>query len=245
MRVYSCAVQNDPDFSPENVRGLFDRMSGSYERMNYITSFGFSLRWRKQFVQVLPSSDQPLQVLDLLTGMGETWHVVKKHYPHCGFSALDFSEGMLKPARRKNEKEFGNAVNILQQDLLNNTLPGGHYDVVLSAFGMKTFNAEQLQVVAAEVKRILKPGGKFSFVEVSAPRNRVLHALYKVYLKRVIPLCGRLFLGNPAEYRMLWRYTEKFMNSSQAVEIFRNAGLDVQPVSYFYGCATGLTGTKQ
>ncbi len=234
----------DPDFQPENVRELFNRMSGTYERMNYITSFGFSLRWRRQFVEALPSSNEPIKVIDLMTGMGETWHQVRRHYPSCDFSALDFSEGMLKSAHHKNSTEFANSIHILQKDILKSDLPSDHYDVVLSAFGMKTFDAAQLKVLAQEIKRILKPGGHFSLIEVSAPRNIVLYAMYKLYLKYVIPVCGWIFLGSPAEYKMLWRYTEKFKNSVEAETIFRSAGLNVKSLNYFFGCATGIMGSK-
>lgn len=40
-------------YDPQFVKNLFNTMSGSYERMNYITSFGFSIRWRKQFLRSL------------------------------------------------------------------------------------------------------------------------------------------------------------------------------------------------
>jgi ubiquinone/menaquinone biosynthesis methyltransferase len=243
--LYSRILISDPDFQPENVKELFNRMSGSYERMNYITSFGFSLRWRKQFVQILPATNEKIRVIDLMTGMGETWHPVKAHYPMCEFSALDFSEGMLKSARQKNKKEFDDGIHILQKDILASDLPSDHYDIVLSAFGMKTFNAEQLSVLANEIKRILKPGGKFSLIEVSAPRNPVMRTLYKLHLKYIVPACGWLFLGNPSEYKMLWKYTEKFKNSKDAEVIFRNAGLIVEPVTYFFGCATGIRGARR
>lgn len=38
-------------YNPDFVRELFDSMSKSYERMNYITSFGFSERWRRSCVR--------------------------------------------------------------------------------------------------------------------------------------------------------------------------------------------------
>lgn len=37
-------------YEPEYVKGLFSEMSKTYERMNILTSFGFSTRWRKQCV---------------------------------------------------------------------------------------------------------------------------------------------------------------------------------------------------
>ena len=37
-------------YSFEFLKALFDEMSGSYDRVNYVTSFGFSWRFRRQFV---------------------------------------------------------------------------------------------------------------------------------------------------------------------------------------------------
>lgn len=151
---------------------------------------------------------------------------------------------MLSHAKAKNTKEFNNSVTILHQGLLKNTLSSDHYDVVLSAFGLKTFNNDQIRILVKEIKRILRPGGQFSLIEVSAPRNPVLKALNKLHLKHLVPICGKLLLGNPAEYRMLWKYTERFQNASAALHIFREKGLDCEMISYFGGCATGIVGRK-
>lgn len=220
-------------------------MSGSYERVNYITSFGFSLRWRQQFLKHLPASNEPVKIIDLMTGMGETWGAVKSKYPNSEFSALDFSEGMLRQAGVKNTRSFGNNVQLLNQNVLENELPSDHYDIVISAFGLKTFNSEQMQQLAKETKRILKPGGYFSFIEVSRPSSPVLHSLYKLHLKHVVPVCGKILLGNPVEYRQLWKYTDAYKNSDTVAVIFRETGLEVSSHDYFYGCATGISGRKK
>jgi ubiquinone/menaquinone biosynthesis methyltransferase len=232
------------EYDPEFIRDLFNRMSGSYERVNYITSFGFSLRWRKQFLKAIAPTPEPIRILDLMTGMGETWNPIRSRFPNAELSTLDYSEGMLVHANDKNKKQFSGKVIVHHQDLLKNTLPADHYDVALSAFGLKTFNPEQINKLAAEVKRILKPGGRFSLIEVSAPTSPVLYGLYKLHLKHIVPLCGKIFLGNPEEYRMLWKYTERFGNSRRTAAIFTEAGLKTQYVSYFGGCATGVIGQK-
>jgi demethylmenaquinone methyltransferase/2-methoxy-6-polyprenyl-1,4-benzoquinol methylase len=232
-------------FEPEYVRDLFNRMSGSYERMNYITSFGFSLRWRKQFLKPLKPSGEPVEVLDLMTGMGETWHPVKKYFPNGHLTALDFSEGMLDHARKKNSKQFRDSVHITNQNALQSNFEDDRFDIVLSAFGLKTFNEEQLKQLAQEVKRILKPGGVFSFIEVSSPRSTLLRMLYRIHLKYIVPFCGRVMLGNPEEYRMLWKYTVLYQNSEQTKRIFEEAGLQVTYESYFGGCASGISGSKK
>mgnify|MGYP001285225663 CR=1 FL=1 len=231
-------------YNPEYVKGLFDRMSSSYERMNFITSFGFSIRWRRQFLESFKQTNHKAEIIDLLTGMGETWNATKNKLPNSNLTVLDFSEGMLKYAQLKNEFEFNNEITVLQQDILNNQLPSNHYDFVTCAFGLKTFNAEQLQILALETKRILKKGGQFSFVEVSKPRNKILKTLYGFYLGQIIPILGRLLLGNPEEYKMLWQYTSKFDNVKTTTEIFTKTGLTTNFNSYFYGCATGFYGTK-
>jgi ubiquinone/menaquinone biosynthesis methyltransferase len=231
-------------YNPEYVKGLFNKMSSSYERMNFITSFGFSIRWRRQFLEPFKQSKHKAEIIDLLTGMGETWNATKNKFPNSNLTVLDFSKGMLKYAKQKNETKFKSEVILLQQDILNNKLPSNHYDFVTCAFGLKTFNEEQLNILAIETKRILKSGGQFSFIEVSKPNNKLLKLLYGFYLGQIIPILGRLLLGNPEEYKMLWQYTDKFDNAKNATEIFAKTGLMTKFNSYFYGCATGFYGTK-
>ena len=231
-------------YNPEYVKNLFNRMSSSYERMNYITSFGFSIRWRKNFLKSFNKTEKEVEIIDLLTGMGETWKATKHKFPKSKLSALDFSEGMLKYAETKNNNKFNNKVNILNQDILNNELQSNYFDFVTCAFGLKTFNEKQLEILASQTNRILKPNGKISFIEVSEPRNKVLKMFYEFYLKKIIPILGKVFLGNPIEYKMLWEYTNKFKNSKKAMEIFAKEGFELNYNSYFYGCATGFNGTK-
>lgn len=138
-------------------------MSSSYERVNFITSFGYTIRWRKQFLKNLPKSQGPVKILDLMTGMGETWIPVKKHFPKGEISALDFSDEMFKYAKQKNENQFENNVILYQQNILKNNLPGNHFDFVVCAFGLKTFNQKQLKILAVQIKRILKICGSISW----------------------------------------------------------------------------------
>ncbi len=232
-------------YQAEYVKNLFDKMSSSYERMNYITSFGFSIRWRRQFLEVLEPSNDNIKIIDLMTGMGETWSSIAKKFPNAELSALDFSTEMLMKAQKRNKKYWKNKVKIIQADVLQNGLNDEEYDIVVCSFGLKTFDKSQIEQLAIETKRILKENGQFTFVEVSKPRNKVLAFLYEFYLGKVIPILGGLFLGNPTEYRMLWKYTEKFGNTQKAAEIFTKVGLKVQLNDYFYGCSTGFSGTKK
>lgn len=231
-------------YNPEYIRGLFNRMSSSYERVNYLTSFGFSIRWRSQFLKSFKPTTHKAEAIDLLTGMGETWAAIRHRLPNANLTVLDFSEGMLRYAKQKSKDKFGDSITFLQQNVLQSDLPSDHFDFVTCAFGLKTFNEEQLALLAQETKRILKPGGQFSFIEVSKPNPKVLSWLYGFYLGRAIPVLGKLLLGSPQEYKMLWNYTRRFENARKAADLFTAAGLHTEFASYFYGCATGFHGRK-
>lgn len=233
-------------YEPEFVEKLFNEMSLTYERMNTITSFGFSNRWRRQCVFEL--AIQPGQtVVDLMTGMGETWaYICQRIGPDGVLIGVDFSEGMLQYAHQKrHRKRFSqHTIHIYKQNVLAGTLPDQSADHVVVSFGLKTFNPKQIAQLAQEINRILKPGGQFSCIEVSVPRSTLLRALYLFYLRRIIPVLGALFLGNPDTYRMLGIYCSQFKDTQQAQQLFQHAGLSCQTTSYFFGCASGIVGNK-
>ena len=231
-------------YNPKFVESLFDKMSSSYERMNYIASFGFSERWRNQCVnsiEIKPNST----VVDLMTGMGECWKPILKSIGKNGqLIGLDFSGGMLKRANHRKKKYPNHKINLLKENVFDNSILEDSVDSVVSGFGLKTFSEEQIEQLAIEVNRILKTSSSFSFIEVSVPKNKLFRFLYLGYLKYFIPVLGFLFLGNPNTYKMLGIYTSEFKNSNKVKNIFESNGFNVQYINYFYGCATGIKGVK-
>jgi demethylmenaquinone methyltransferase/2-methoxy-6-polyprenyl-1,4-benzoquinol methylase len=231
-------------YDPAYVRALFDEMSSSYERVNTLTSFGFSRRWRRQVVERL-APEPGAVVLDAMTGMGEGWRYLLPRIGSGGrIVALDASAGMLRGARRERDRLGAAAIEIVLGDALVTGLAAGSVDAVLCLFGLKTLSPDQQAWFAGEIARVLRPGGRLALVEVSTPPARALRAAYLLYLKQVIPALGRILLGNPDNYRMLGRYTERFGDAGRLVPVFAAAGLDVAGLSLFFGCATGIVGRK-
>ncbi len=74
--------------------------------MNYISSFGFSERWRRALVKEL-SIKNGTKVVDLMTGMGECWKfILGREKSDCHLIGLDFSHEMVKRAKtNKNSKQ--------------------------------------------------------------------------------------------------------------------------------------------
>lgn len=232
-------------YEPKFVESLFDRMSSSYSKMNFITSFGFSERWRRQCVEEI-NIEKGKTVVDLMTGMGECWkHILKKSDKDSKLIGLDFSTEMINRAE-KNKRNFKNSsIEILKENVFKNSIANETADYVISGFGLKTFNDEQLKKLVYEIDRILKPGGKFSLIDVSVTNSKILKPFYMFYLKSIIPILGKLFLGNPETYKMLGVYTEEYGNSRNVHQIFDKTEFEVEYVEYFFGCATGIKGSKK
>lgn len=231
-------------YDPLFVRGLFDEMARTYGVVNLISSFGFAWRWRRQCLRSIDIT-RSATVLDLMTGMGELCPGISRIVGAEGaIIALDISPVMCERARRLIPASSHPRFEVLQADALDCPIDDESVDFVVSTFGLKTFNSEQLATLAREVHRVLRPGGQFAFLEISVPTSRVLQVPYLAYINRIIPLLGRFLMGNPENYRLLGVYTMAFGNCRQALSSFAAAGLEVQYHSYFFGCATGLTGHK-
>lgn len=231
-------------YEPKFVEKLFDKMSSSYSKMNYITSFGFSERWRRQCVEEIEIEKGKI-VVDLMTGMGECWkHILKNSDKNSKLIGIDFSTEMINRAEKNKSKFRKSKVEILKENVFDNSIANETADYVISGFGLKTFNDEQLGELAKEINRILKPNGKFSLIDVSVPKSRILKPFYMFYLKNIIPILGKVFLGSPETYKMLGVYTEQFGNSKNTHRIFNRPEFKVEYVEYFFGCASGIKGRK-
>ena len=226
------------------VRALFDEMSATYSIVNYVSSFGFSSRWRRQGLAQLDLRPG-MVVCDLMSGMGELWPAIARRIgPRGRVVAVDFSHEMCRRSQRRLARCGRTPVERIEADALDAKLPEAAFDAVISLYGLKTMTPGQHARLASQVAWCLKPGGRFSLVEISTPPLGSLRAAYLAYLTHVIPHIGRLLLGNPDNYRLLSRYTRSFGDCRGVTSAFRAAGLTADTVSYFFGCATGIVGFK-
>ena len=121
----------------------------------------------------------------------------------------------------------------------------GMADAVVSSFGLKTFDREQQRQLAHKVAHLLKPGGSYSFVEISlmlaAGRSsaRLIYVLSEAFDSDHWSGAS----GRSACYRML-APTGSLGDTTHFVNCLRDAGLEAAPASYFFGCATGARGRK-
>lgn len=226
------------------VRELFEEMSASYRLTNLISSFGFSKIWRDQCVSQAGIRPEAT-VYELMAGNGDSFSaLLGRLNPKGKIVAVDFCHRMCEQANERKNKLAAHQLTVLEQDALTNQLPNESADAVISVFGLKTFSDTQKKILARQIHRILKPGGRFSLLEISVPGNRFLRCLYMFYLCRVIPFIGWIMLGNPENYRMLGIYTDRFQNCKKTAQIFTKAGLSSEYRRHFFSCATSVVGQK-
>jgi demethylmenaquinone methyltransferase/2-methoxy-6-polyprenyl-1,4-benzoquinol methylase len=227
------------------LKRLFDDMQSSYDRVSDLTSLGFNRRWRQQLIEQMalqPGS----HVTDWMAGGGETWRYLLPRIGAEGhITAVDFSSAMLQQARKRQQQLGAENITIHHENALSSSIPDASLDAVICVYGVKTLSPDQQRQFVQEVRRVLKDGGQVGVVEVSIPVFLPLREAYMVYLSHVVPLVGRLLLGNPASYRMLGRYLRTFGDCDSLVSDFRANDFAVHDYSFFHGCATALVGTKQ
>lgn len=237
---------NEDIYDPQFVADLFDRCSSNYRRWSAVSSFGFVYIWRRQCVHRLDGSPKDdIVVVDLMAGTGEVWPHLLRRFPDIDrITAIDISHRMHIEAVEKLHGPYAERISHLEADALQSDLPANCADIVISTFGLKTFNPDQQTILAGQIARILKPGGQFSLIEASDPVGWICRPLYRLYLDRLLPQIERFFLKGANDFSMIGTYTRNFGDSSHMVEALRMEDLSVTLQKHFFGCATSAAGHK-
>lgn len=236
----------DDIYDPGFVKAVFDRCSQKYIWFSTICSLGFTEIWRSDCVQNLAADRLNGSTgYDLMSGTGEIWPHLLKRYPDIeGITAIDISEGMHKRAMTRLHEMRAHKIEFVADDVLQTKLVPDSADFVVSTFGLKTFNSEQLERLADLIARVLKPGGTFSLIEASDPKGWWLRPLYLFHLKTVLPAIERIFLQGAQDFSMIGTYSTNFGDASAFADMLRTRGLDTVFRKHFFGCATSVSGVK-
>jgi demethylmenaquinone methyltransferase/2-methoxy-6-polyprenyl-1,4-benzoquinol methylase len=172
--------------APDAVRTMFDRIAPVYDAMNHVMTAGLDRRWRRLTARaaVRPGDS----VLDACCGTGELALACVAEGGRV--TGLDFSERMLERARRKS-----GAVDWVTGDLLALPFADESFDAATVGFGIR--NVPEPERALAELRRVLRPGGRLAILEITRPRG-VLAPFYGVWFDRIVPLLGRALPGGSA-----------------------------------------------
>lgn len=232
-------------YDPSFVKDVFDRCSDKYIAFSNLCSFGFTEIWRKQCVQALAIPPSAQVGYDLMAGTGEIWpHLLAARPGLAKITAVDISSGMHRRAIERLHSMRAERIDFIEDDVLASRLPAESADFVVSTFGLKTFRPEQHRRLAELTASLLRPGGRFAFIEASDPKGWVLRPLYLFHLKVVLPLIERVFLRGAQDFAMIGIYSTNFGNASTFGDMLQQHGLRVTYRKHFFGCATSVSGEK-
>lgn len=227
----------------QQVEQMFDNISGEYDGLNRVISFGIDVRWRKKVVQLVADT-QPKNILDIATGTGDLIINLAKKTAATKLIGLDISEGMLSVGRKKiSADHLDDRIEMVQADSENMPFEDNSFDAITVAFGVRNF--ENLEKGLAEIRRVLKPGGLFVILETSVPTKTPYKQGYKIHCKFILPTVGRLFSKDKDAYAYLSESASVFPFGEALNNILRKIGFtNVVDVPQTFGVATIYTASK-
>ncbi|MDR2587685.1 MAG: bifunctional demethylmenaquinone methyltransferase/2-methoxy-6-polyprenyl-1,4-benzoquinol methylase UbiE [Coriobacteriales bacterium] len=226
------------------VYQTFERISGHYDFMNDLESFGLHRAWKHHLVKAVRAL-APQQVLDVASGTGDIALALVRTNPQAQVTGFDFSESMLEVARKRANKLAHPPDNLrfVQGNALDMPFEDESFDVVTISFGLR--NMSDYQRVCEEMVRVLKPGGTLLCLEASYPTAALVKPAFRLYFRHIMPAMATLITRKPAEYRWLNDSTEAFLSKPQLVYLLQSCGLsDVHYRSFAAGVAALHTGVK-
>jgi demethylmenaquinone methyltransferase/2-methoxy-6-polyprenyl-1,4-benzoquinol methylase len=211
-----------PDGAPgtlaeTEVRAMFDRIAGLYDRMNTVMTAGLHHQWRRRAADlaVLHPGDR---ALDVATGTGDlAIELARRVTPDGEVVGTDFSERMLELARAKAPElrfEPANALALPYADR--------EFDAATVGFGARNF--ADLEQGLREMTRVVKPGGRVVVLEITTPRKPPLSTFFELWFGRLVPALGRL-AGDAQAYSYLPSSVRRFPGPDELAATMNRVGL--------------------
>ena len=206
-----------------NVRELFSNISGTYDLLNRVLSFGSDQRWRKKGISLLPHGKN-VRVLDLAAGTLD----MSLQYTQQGEGdvyAVDFALPMLMTGQMKVSPTLDGRIHLVCGAGEKLPFPSQYFDAVMCAWGVRNFS--HLEEGLQEIKRVLKPNGSFLILEFFKPAKPLSKIFSKTYGRYVIPALGKFISKDNQAYDYLHQSIQGFLSLKEYKNVLQDAGFHV------------------
>ena len=217
---------------------MFDGISRVYDPLNLVISAFQEPRWRRRAVSVAQLRPGG-RAIDIATGTGKVAaDLHRRVQPGGEVLGVDISPGMIGIARRRFDGRAG--LTFVVGDALALPAPDASFDAATIAFGMR--NLPDYRQGFAEMRRVVRPGGRVVCLEIARPRSRLARVL-RAWFDRIVPVIGRL-AGQGGAYAYLVRSVRNYPAPEAIAGIMRDVGLaDVRWTGISGGIVTLHVGT--
>ena len=205
------------------VRSMFARISGVYDRMNHLLSFNRDKAWRDNVARRLDSD--VWEVLDLCAGTGDLALACRRGGKGHTWIAADFCPEMLEGSRGKEGAE---ALFLSAADAMQLPFRARSVDAVTVGFGVRNF--ADVRRGLGEIARVLRPGGQFMVLEFyrddrgASGEARGVPWLIRFGLNTVIPLVGKIVGRDSAAYNYLPSSMGEFLTPTEFADLLKEYG---------------------
>ncbi len=203
------------------IRSIFKTTAPHIDFLSTLFSFGLSHLWRRRLVS---SSEirKGDKVLDVCTGTGELAFPLSEKVGLKGsVTGIDFCAEMLRLAEKKRNGGSAN-ISFILSDAKNIHFPDDNFDAVTVAFGMR--NIPDTILALREIRRVMKPGGRFLCLELTRPEKRWFLPLYKFHAFKIMPFIANIFTKTVAPYHYLPKSIEAFYPPDEFRRIIEQCG---------------------
>lgn len=195
------------------VRRLFSRIASHYDLLNTVISLGLHRAWRRRAVRVLAPRAAEL-CLDVASGTGD--FAVSLTKAGAEVVAADMTPEMLQVALRRLPH-----LRAVVADAFVLPFADGAFDAITIGFGLR-HSREDLPLLLAELRRVLKPGGRCVSLELSHPPNKLWDRVTGWYIHLLLPIIGGVVDREAYEY--LSRSLDGYPDARELAQVFRQAG---------------------
>jgi demethylmenaquinone methyltransferase/2-methoxy-6-polyprenyl-1,4-benzoquinol methylase len=169
------------------VADLFGTIATRYDLINDLQSLGFHRSWKKLVVKMAGVKTGE-KALDLCCGTGDIAFGLNR--AGAEVIGLDFSPPMLAVARERGRRAGSNA-QFVSGDAMNTPFDDSTFDIVTIGYGLR--NLASWERGLEEMIRVARPGGRLLALDFGKPDFPLWRRLYFGYLRRVVPLLGKIF----------------------------------------------------
>jgi demethylmenaquinone methyltransferase/2-methoxy-6-polyprenyl-1,4-benzoquinol methylase len=223
---------------------MFDAIAGRYDLLNHLLSAGIDARWRTRAIASLALTGRE-RVIDLCTGTGDLAIAARRGRPPAArVVGIDFAGAMLGVGREKLRRAgLADRVALVRGDAMRIPAGDSTVDAVTVAFGIR--NVQDVAAACAEMRRVLRPGGRLAILEFAVPTTPGVSGVYLWYLRQVLPRIGRLISRHDAAYGYLPASIDAFTAPKEFVKILRQAGfVEIVPVPLTFGSVVLYTARR-
>jgi len=171
------------------VQRMFTAIARRYDLNNTLLSFGLHHRWKRITASLVPSVTNG-RALDVGAGTCDLALLIEPRLgPNGHVAAVDLNEAMLREGHRKiGQRRLSSRIACLQTNGQWLGFRDNSFDAATAGFCIR--NVGNLMNAFAEIRRVLKPGGRFVCLEFSRPVYGWLRSLYDWYSFRLLPWIG-------------------------------------------------------